>query len=132
MPKYLNSGTSVVDVEGIRIEPGQTVETYQWIGTLPSGVTKVSDAPFANTPILSAVYTSSGTYSIPATVKGNYLISIFADTGEVTAKFSSSDNTAYYIAEGQGISITCLTRTVDSIIYTVAEGGKVYITVEAI
>lgn len=132
MPKYINSGTTVVEVQGIRIEPGETVTTKQWIATLPEDVTKVTDLPLAHTPILSAVYTSSGSVGIPASVVGNYLVSIFADTGEVTVKFSSSDNTSWYIAEGQGMAFTCLTRTIDSIIYTVGAGGKVYITVEAI
>ena len=132
MPTYKNSGTTVADVGGLRVEPGQSVESVIWVSTLPAGVTKTSDSPFTNTPILSAVYTSSDTYSIPVSVTGNYLISVFADTGEVTVKFSSASNTAYYIAEGQGITVTCLSRTVDSIIYTVAVSGKVYITVEAI
>jgi hypothetical protein len=132
MPKYYNSNSTPVDIEELHLDPLETKTTYKWLTVLPSGVTKLADAPFTNTPIYSAALTTSGSYSIPASVKGNYLISVYADTGEVTVKFSSSDNTPYYIAAGQGIAITCLSRTVDSIIYTVAGGGKVYITVEAI
>jgi hypothetical protein len=132
MPLYLNSTTAVITVGNSRIEPGQILSTTSWFATLPVGVTKTSDLPYGNTPISSGSYTASGTLTIPATTLGNYSVTVYADTGEVTVKFNSAFNTPYYIAQGLGLVITCLNRTVNDIRYTVITGGKVYITVEPI
>lgn len=132
MPKYTNGNNTSVDVEGIHFDPKETKETYQWLTTLPSGVTKVSDLPMYDTVILSQKITSPTSVAIPASVKGNYKISIYPTTGaEATFKLNSSDSTARVVGALDKFDLTCPSRIVDSIIFT-AITGSVYLTVEKI
>ena len=132
MPRYLNSGSDVVDAEGIRLEVGEPKDTYQWIGTLPTGVTKVADAPYLDPVISSAAYTTSQTITVPVTVLGNYQITIYAATGELSVKFNSASAVAYILPEGAMLVKTCLSRTINDIRLVVAVAGNAYVLIEKI
>jgi len=85
-----------------------------------------------DTVILSQKITSPTSVAIPASVKGNYKISIYPTTGaEATFKLNSSDSTARVVGALDKFDLTCLSRIVDSIIFT-AITGSVYLTVEKI
>ena len=132
MPKYANGNSTSVDAEGLHLDPKETKETYQWLTVLPSGVTKLADAPFVDQVLYSAKITSPTTYRIPDAVSGNYKIGIYATTGaEATFKLSSSDGVARVLGALDKYEIMCGIRTVDSIIFT-AITGSVYLTIEKI
>lgn len=132
MPKYYNSNTTSVDFEGLHLDPKETKDTYIWLTSLPSGVTKVSDLPMYDTVILSQEVTSPTSVAIPVSTKGNYKISIYATTGaKATFKLNSSDGTARVVGALDKFELTCLSRIVDSVIFT-AITGSVFLTVEKI
>lgn len=129
MPKYVNNGTSVVVVGDIRIEAGQTIETRIWLpAPLPTGVVKLADAPFLDSVILSQTV-ASATVAIPASVTGNYKISVYCSAGNTTIKTNSASAVARVLGTGMTWEAICLSRTIDSLIFT---GGTAYLTVEKI
>lgn len=128
MPKYTNTGTSIVVVGDIRIEPGQTVDSRIWLTTpLPTGITKLSDVPFHDSVILSQAAT--GTVAVPAAVDGNYKITVFCTTSGLTVKTDSALAVARTLGVGQTWEASCLSRTIDSLIFS---GGAGYVTIEKI
>jgi hypothetical protein len=128
MPKYTNTGTSLVVVGSIRIEPGQTVDSRIWLSTpLPAGISKLSDIPFHDSVILSQL--AAGTIAVPASVTGNYKITVFCTTTGLTIKTDSSSAVARILAIGQAWEAICLSRTIDSLIFS---GGAGYLTIEKI
>lgn len=131
MPKYTNANVTAVDVDGIHFDPLQTISTYQWIGTLPNGVTKVADAPYVSGIISSAKISTTTTVQVPVTLTGNYKISVYCNTVEVSVKLNSSGAVAKLLGAGELYEITCLSRTVDNIIVTVSS-GVAYVTIEKI
>lgn len=131
MPRYANSNSTSVDVEGIHFDPNETKTINQWIGTLPSGVTKVADAPYYSPVISSAKLTTTTTVTVPATVTGNYKISVYCNSVEVSVKINSSSAEAKLLGAGESYEITCLSRIVDNIIVTIS-GGVAYVTISKI
>jgi hypothetical protein len=128
MPKYTNTGTSLVVVGDVRIEAGQTVNSRIWLPTpLPAGISKLSDIPFHNPVILSQAAT--GTVAVPASVIGNYKITVFCTTAGLTVKTDSATAVARILGVGQTWEAICLSRTIDSLIFS---GGAGYVTIEMI
>ena len=130
MPTYLNSGTVVKDVSGLRVEPGESLQSIQWAGSLPAGVTITSENPFYNPIIYSTAIAGGGTYEIPNNLIGNYKVTFYCATGTITAKLSSSNGTARVLAAGETWTVMCLARIVDSLIWATTGTGSV--TVESI
>ena len=131
MPTYKNTGNEVVDVGGLRIEPGETVTSLEWFKELPSTVTKVSDSPFYDPIIYSASITAGGTHNIEDNVVGNYKITVYCATGNITVKLNSSSGVAKVLGAGETYIVTCLSRIVDSVILAVTSGTGT-LTVERI
>lgn len=95
MPKYLNSGTSVVVYRGVRIEPGETVTVNEQFEVLPTGITKVSNAPAFAAAEFSGVYTGdsagvSDSIAIPAGMQ-QFTVEVICSGGVVAVAFD--DNT---------------------------------------
>jgi len=141
MPTYANSTSAVITIGDVRIEPGQSVKTLQFIpGSLPAGITEVTTAPMCNPIILSSKVTGNTTVTIPETytnpltgivesLNGNYLITVYVGTGEATVQFNGS-GTLKYVGLYERYEYRCMSRTVDSIVLTVT--GTTYVTVQAI
>lgn len=141
MPKYKNSGTSVVTLGSTRIEPGQTISTTQFIpGSLPAGITEESTLPVI-TPIISSAKLTTGTIvTIPETItdpitgetpdlNGNYMITVYVAVGEATVQLNGQ-GVARYVGLYETYRIQCLSRTVDTLVVTPT--GTTFVTVEKI
>ena len=131
MPTYKNSGTSVVNVEGLRLEPGETKATYQYLITLPAGVTLTSASPYWDNVVSSAKLTSTTTVSVPDSLTGNYKIKIYVGVGECTVQTNNSGAVARYVGLYETLELTSLSRIIDNVIVTIAS-GTVYVTIEKI
>jgi len=131
MPAYKNSTSTVINAEGVRIEPGQTVETYQYIASLPAGVTLTSASPYWDNIVSSAKLTSTTTVTVPSSLLGNYKIKIYVGAGECTVKTNSSSATAQYVGLYETLELTCLSRIIDNVIVTIAS-CTCYVTIEKI
>ena len=132
MPKYQNQGTEIVTIGSIRLDPGQTKESRIWLTTpLPTNVTKLSDDPIFNRVILSQKITAGITVAIPASVDGNYKIGVYCTAGDVTIKTDTTDATGRLLGTGMLWEAICLSRTINSLIFTVSS-GTAYLTVEEI
>ena len=141
MPRYTNSNTSVVSIGGLRLEPGETKDTLEYIpGTLPAGVTEDAAAPTFKPVILSQKVTSGTTVTIPETfadsltgvaynLVGNYLITVYVGVGECTVQLNGL-GTVRYVGLYETYTIRCLSRVIDTLVLTVT--GTTYVTVEAI
>ena len=141
MPKYLNSGRVPVTMGDVRVEPGETVSTLQFIpGALPTNITEVTSAPTIKPIVSSAKLTSLTTVTIPETVNdpisgvaqnlvGNYLITIVVATGDATVQLNGV-GVARYVGLYETYTIRCLSRTVDTLVVTPT--GTTYVTVELI
>jgi hypothetical protein len=142
MPKYTNANATVVSIGGLRLEPGESKTTLEFIpGSLPSGVTEVATAPTFQPIILSQKLTAGATVTIPdsyvdplsgATINltGNYLVSMYA-TGEATVQLNGAGVARYLGTEDYPYEVRCLSRVVDTVVCTVAS-GVLYVTVEKI
>ena len=141
MPKYANAGTVVKTMGDVRVEPGETVSTLQFIpGALPTDITEVTAEPSIKPIVSSAKLTSFTTVTIPETVNdpisgvakplnGNYLITIAVAVGEATVQLNGV-GVARYIGLYETYTIRCLSRTIDSVVVTPT--GTTYVTVELI
>ena len=141
MPKYLNSTSAVITMGAVRVEPGETVSTLQFIpGALPAGITEVTSAPTITPIVSSAKLTSGATVTIPETVAdpisgvaqnlvGNYLITIAVAVGDATVQLNGV-GVARYVGLYETYTIRCLSRIVDTLV--IVTSGTVYVTVELI
>lgn len=141
MPQYKNNTTSVLFAGSLRIEPGETVSTYEYLRTLPTGITQEAATPYFSNVISSAKLTNTTTVTVPTTytdsngktvdLVGNYKIKVYVGTGECTVKSNSSSATARYVGLYETYDLVCLTRIIDNIIVTISS-GTVYVTIEQI
>lgn len=141
MPKYTNGNATVVTIGSLRLEPGETKTTLEFIpGSLPSGVTQDDVLPSYQPIVYSTKFGGGTTVTIPDTyvdaltgatknLTGNYLITIYA-TGESTVQINGV-GVARYIGQELYYEIRCLNRTVDTLVFTVAS-GTVYVSVDLI
>lgn len=131
MPTYLNSGTTPVALNGVRLEPGEskTLQTFLLSTQLPSGVTQTAATPAYDPILVSQKVTTTQTITLPATAIGNHTISIYCSSGEVSVKFNSASATAFLLATGLLWSRQLTDRFVDSIIFTISS-GTAYLTIE--
>lgn len=130
MPRYQNASTSVVELDGIRIEPGQIVTTEKYIQkALPANVTLVDAVGFYDPTLLSQKVDSTSTVSVPAGLVGNYRIIIICLSGEVSIKVNAATATARLMCAGDKVEWLCYSRIIDNVIFTIAT-GVAYITIE--
>lgn len=97
MPTYYNSTATVITVGSVRVEPYATVATEYTIETLPTGLTKTLDTPYAsNNIIVSEIYTQDSndlaTITLPAGTY-QYTLDIRCSAGQVDVFYSSELNT---------------------------------------
>lgn len=131
MPTYLNSGTSAVELGGVRLEPNESVQTLQWVPTLPTGVTKTSDSPYLDPILLSKSITSPSTETLASAITGNYKVLLYCSTGSVSYKFNSDSSTARVLGAGESDEYLCLSRTINDIRFTISS-GTVYLTIRKV
>lgn len=131
MPKYQNTGTSLIVVGSLRFERGETLETPIWLDSLPSGIVLLADAPFFNPIILSQKVASTSTVTIPVVSTGSYKVSVYVTAGEVSLKVNSSSSTAVLLGVGMKFEAICLSRTINDLRFTISS-GTAYVTVEKI
>jgi hypothetical protein len=141
MPKYTNAGTVVQTMGDVRVEPGQTVKTLQFIpGVLPTGITEVVTAPTILPVLSSAKITGPTTVTIPEVMtnplseatealNGNYKITVYVAVGDATVQLNGV-GVARYVGLYETYTITCLSRTIDSLVVT--PSGTTNVTVELI
>ena len=133
MPTYLNSGSSVIEKDGVRLEVGDSTKTYKWFAVLPADVTKTSDSPYYD-PIIYSAKATAATISVPASATGNYQITVFAEpiaTTTATFKINSSSAVDRILGAGETFKVFCSDRIVDSLIFS-AVTGNVYVTIEKV
>jgi len=132
MPRYTNTGSDVVVVGSIRIEVGQAVDSRIWLTTpLPTGITKLADAPIFDVVVLSQKVTSTETIAVPASLETNYKIGVYCTAGEVAIQTDTSASTSRLLGLGMKWEAICLQRTINSLIFTVSS-GTAYLTIERI
>jgi len=125
MPTYKNSGSTVVEIEGIRIEPGQTVATNSFLETLPAGVTKTLNTPHVNPVIYSKVITVTETVDLTSVlvgINGNYELNFFCSVGSVAIQLVDNTTTKNYLVAGERWNYPCLNRSVLGFIITITTG----------
>lgn len=136
MPSYKNSGSTVVECNGMRIEPGETVQMQSYIPTsfLKAGVTLVSDEPFWNTTVLSSNYTGDTAeqdiVAIPAIVNGNVIRgvkgTIYCSSGSVEITFNSDSNLPKIaLSEGFTYGVSTIERNINDIRLTYTADGSI-------
>ena len=132
MPKYQNTGTEILEFQGIRFDPGQTKTSHVWLVTpLHADIVKLTDAPIFDVVILSQKITAGVTVAVPASVVTNYKINVYCTAGDVTIKTDITDAVARTLGAGMEWGAICLQRTINSLIFTVS-GGTAYLTIEKI
>ena len=141
MPKYHNAGLVVKTMGDVRVEPGETVKTLQFIpGSLPTDITEVVTAPTILPIVSSAKLTTTTTVTIPETVTdsvsetsrdlvGNYLITVYVAVGDATVQLNGV-GVVRYVGLYETYTIRCLSRTIDSLV--VVPSATTYVTVELI
>lgn len=131
MPTYLNSSTVPVELAGQRLEVNESVRTYQWVPTLPTGVTKTSDSPYLDPILLSKSLTSTATETLATDITGNYKVLLYCSTGTVSYKFNSDEATDRVLGAGESDEYLCLSRTINDIRFTISS-GTVYLTIRKV
>ena len=125
MPTYKNSNSTVVEIEGVRIEPNQTVETTRFLETLPAGVTKTADTPHIDPIIYSKVISVTETVNLTSAlvgISGNYEINFVCAAGDASIELVGTSATAKIIVLGEKWTIRCLDRSVIGFIITISSG----------
>jgi len=93
MPTYKNTGANDVAIGGLRVSPGQSVESLVVFNDLPAGVTKTSDLPIWNPIIHSEVYTGNiggqAVISLPANLASGRILLKCTD-GSAEVKFNDA------------------------------------------
>lgn len=118
MPTYKNSTSLVITVEGVRIEPGQSVETKQVLATLPAGITKTADSPAYSPALYSNNFAGdsgdSGAISVPAGIT-QYKITVFCSAGAIKFWTNAAAGGGFEVLmAGEGKSYQFLGRIVDN------------------
>lgn len=141
MPTYSNASSVVVNLGGLRLEPGQTGVCDGFYINLPSGVTQTAVTPYVAPVVSSAKITTTTTITVPSTYTDslgkvlplidNYQIDVYVSTGDCTVKLHDANSIAEYVGLGQKWSYPCFSPTVRSIIVTIVS-GTVYVTVKKI
>jgi hypothetical protein len=131
MPKYTNTGTSLIVVGSLRFEPKDTLETPIWLETLPTGISKLADAPYFNPTILSQKVSTTSTVTIPNVTESSYKVGVFVLSGEVSLKLNSDSGTARLLGAGMSFEAICVSRTINDLRFTIST-GVAYVTVEKI
>jgi hypothetical protein len=132
MPVYLNSTSTPIEIAGIRLEPNEQTATNKWIpGVLPAGISKVKDTPYYTDILYSAKISTTTTYDIPATITDNYKLTFYCTAVEASVKLNSSDSVAKSMGVGEKYEVTCMTRIINSVIFTISS-GVIYFTISAI
>jgi len=132
MPTYLNSGTEVAIVSGIRMEPNVSVTSNIHISASDIyeanlNNSNISVAQTAATPVFdnvldSQLVTASSTVTIPESIKQNYKVKVFCSTGSVAFKLNNATSVSQYLAAGDSIEIDCAERIVATLIFTITTG----------
>jgi hypothetical protein len=136
MPTYKNSTSVVISVEGVRIEPGQSVETKQVLSSpLPAGITKTFDSPVFSPTLYSNSFAgdsgTTGPISVPANAGAQYKITVYCSAGGI--KFWTNKATGggfEVLLAGEGKAYQLLGRMVDnfSVEYLLA-GSKAEVSI---
>ena len=117
-----------------RLEAGQSITTQQYFPTLPNGVVQISATPSYNPALYSSLITSTGSYTLASTITDNYRITFYVSTGS-TGSIAIQPNglgNAITLVGGQEYQITCLTRIINSLTYTVTSTVAVSLLIEQI
>lgn len=129
MPAYKNTTTTLAFLGGNRIEPGETIQTYEWFTALPTGITKTSDLPSYNPVIYSNSFTSDNSVQLPD-ISGPFSVKLWVTTGEATVKFNTSlMSPALVIPAGEKFERFFENRGIDSIIFTFSGSSKMYVQI---
>ena len=134
MPSYTNSTSAVITVGSLRVEPGETKTTKEFVvGATAAGLTLNANTPIYSPTLQSSKVSSTSTVTVPAALTGNYQVIIYVPAGsnESQIKLNDASDVARYIGPGQTVVYSCLSRIIDSIIFT-AITGAAYVTIEAI
>jgi len=131
MPTYLNSTQDTVFIGLQRIEPGQKIQTVEWLAPLPAGVTLTNISPILDPVILSQKITASATILIPTSVLGNYKIRVYVTAGDIALKLNDESAIPIIIGQYDAFDIQCMSRIVNAL-YIVISSGTAYVTVTKI
>lgn len=115
-----------------RIEAGQTTSSPEWFATLPFGVIQVSNTPTHNNTVYSGLITSSGSYTVPSTLTGNYRITFFMNqtsTGSISIQ-PNGIGVATILIGGNSYALACADRTIGSVFWVVTGSVTATILVE--
>lgn len=126
MPTYANAGTTVQLVGLLRLEPGQTGTSLEFVKVLPTNVTQTLTTPFFDPIVSSEKVTGNKTITIDTSLTGNYRIKIYVSTGDVSVYFNSGN--LMYMGAGDLFDVQCQTRIIDTVTFVISS-GTAYITV---
>ena len=121
-----------VTVGDLRIPAGGYKDTNVWIPNYAAlGLAQSAVIPAYSPVILSQPISSTQVVAVPASVLGNYRVTIVAMVAPVTLLFNSaSGGTPYVLPAGQKIVKECTARTINDISFTITGGAIAYLTIE--
>lgn len=125
MPTYINSTDTVVEIDGVRIEPGEIVKVNAFLEPLPAGVTRTSVSPNVDPILYSALISTTTTVDLTTTlagINGSYELNFFCATGSVSIQLVDSGTTAKILVAGERWTFTCMKKSVIGFIVTVVSG----------
>jgi len=131
MPTYINGGAVVVEVGGYRVEPGQSLETQDFLQNLPAGVTLDSALPVFDPTLHSEIVTSSKTITVPET-SGAYEITLTSVAEDNSVKFNDDSTVAIQIPQGSSYVELCMARIVNDIRAVIAVSGKLLVHIKKV
>lgn len=99
MPKYYNNTSASIVVDGIDLPSRQTTVSEKWIkSALPTGVTKISDAPYYNFLAADELFTSDDEIEITKAFQAAQMmtVKIKAISGNVVIFLDDESNLPGY------------------------------------
>lgn len=134
MPKYTNSTSAVITVNGNRIEAGETISILEYLENLPAGVTQTDSVP-AYTPcaysaLLSGGSGDSGVINVPAGLK-QFTIVVSCASGAVKFETNGVTATAEVVVAAETVKYQFLSRLVTSFkVYYLVTGSVAKVSIQ--
>lgn len=143
MPTYKNVINNDITIGSIRIPAHSSLEVNNFIeGSLPPGLSLVSDLPASWSPvILAQKYSAHSGADVPPITVGasdskGYFISFYVESGEFLISFNVDGGPsvsvippAILVTEGQTWGRKYVTRVVDNIFIHCVTGGQIYVNI---
>jgi len=134
MPRYTNSTSAVITVNGNRIEPKSSINILEYLENLPAGITQDSTdpsyTPCAYSALLSGGSGDSGAINVPAGLK-QFTIVVTCAAGAIKFETNGVTATAEVVVAGETAKYQFLSRLVTSFkVYYLVTGSVSKVSIQ--